>query len=774
MSARDFASCTGFAWRALSGLLLAAAALAADVVDAAATAPARFERELAAIARAPAAFDYAALARDFHARADRDAAYDAQGVFEEFAAPFAPTDEECAALRGRVADALALAPVSLAAHLVAGACSDDEEVAAGHAAAIRGLIEALRRPLVGRTPLQPWRVFSRWDAEALVHALGYEVRNRSLQLIEHVDLVPMAYLVQAADETWTRVVYVDYFDSYARLIERAGLDAHPLTRMQLLYAFAASGLRAQEPADPATRATDAMLQLQAGLVDAPMARARLLEVRERDRSALTRWWLARCLGKRDDTACPESDIDLLLDDAEFGEPHALALLALLHAGGIAVAADDERAQGLYRRLREVHEPASATRIQASLLLKLPGVAGRSGLVERVLADLVDLRAQHPEALLLLSSYSRLAYPQATALGSPTELADRAFEAGHGPAGLLRVGEWLQDPRDRQRAIERLQAIVADWSQPFAAYTLAQLLRSEARYAEAQPLLAVAARAGQRSAMRLYAQEYLGDDAGDERQAMGRALLVAAWESGDALALIDLVESWRARVPQDRSELDTALQALERLADDSDSPLPRFALGRALFEGLGGERREREGLRLVRKAQKGGHAEAWLYEHQLLVDGRVGRNSARERQRLLDQALIASPSPGVRARVGAAMYADADSDAAQQERGLQLMIAAEEAGRTYVLNDSAWRLCKRGEAARGLALAARAVERRREASTLDTYAACQAASGDYASAVASQAQALELAEGDARHDDARRAGLRKRLAAYREGRSDFSD
>jgi hypothetical protein len=759
---------------ALLGLLLAGFAAAAEVDSGApAVAPVRFDAAVAAMASDPAKVDYRALWQDFLARGDRDASYDAQAVFADYDSPFAPSDQECADTRERLATALALAPVSLAAHLVAGACSDDEPVAAAHAAAIRGLLQALQRPQAGRSPQQPWRVYSRWDAEALIHALGYTVKNRSLQVGDYLDMLPMAYLVQAPDERFTRIVYVDYFDSYARLIERDGLDAHPLTRMQMLFGFAASGIRGEEPPDSATRSADVTLKLQAGMIDVALARTSLLEVREHDHAALAKWWISKCLAKVDPASCPEGDIDLLLDDAEFGEPFALALLALLHASGTVVDADSERALGLYQRLREVHEPGAATIIVGSLLPRLPSTSGGE-LAKRVVADLIAVREEQPQARVLLGNYARLGDAQAAALGSAAEQSDRAFEAGYGPAGLVRVGEWLKDPRDRQRAIERLSAILADWSQPFAAYTLAQLLRAEARYDEAQPLVAAAARAGHAPAMRLYADEYLGPDADAERVASGRALLQAAWQGGEPLALIDLVESYEGRIPADRSELDSALQELEHLSAKIDSPVPKLALGRALIEGLGGAGREGDGLRQVRRAQRGDYAEAWLYEHQLLLDGRIGRNTARARNKLLEGALAASDTAGVKARVGAFWYADPDSEQARQDRGLALMLAAESAGRTYVLNDAAWRLCKGGDAARGLPLAQRALAAAREAATLDTVAACQAQAGDHADAVASQQQALDLAETDQRYGEARRAKLRQRLVAYQEGRVDFSD
>lgn len=755
-----------------AGLLLVATVRAAASEEGAPP-PVRFDAAVAAMATAPDQVDYRALWQDFLARGDRNASYEAQAVFSEYARPFAPSDEECAATRERVAEALALAPVSLAAHLVSGACSDDEQAAAAHAAAIRGLLQTMRRPQVGQAVGQPWRVYSRWDAEALVHVLGYTAKNRSLYAGAFLDLLPMTYLVQAADEPHTRLLFVDYFDSYARLIERDGLDAHPLTRMQMLFGFVGSGIRAGEPPDPATRAADVLVQLQAEMIDPALARRALLEVREHDRMALAQWWIAQCLDKLDATACPESDIDLLLDDAEFGEPHALALLALLHAGGQVVDFDSERALGLYRRLRKVHDPDAATLIAGGLLLRLP-TASSGDLADQVVADLIAMRERQPEAHLLLGRYAKQGQPQAAALGSLAEQADRAYEAGYGPAGLIRLGEWMKDPRDRERAIERLRTIVADWSQPFVAYTLAQLLQAQARYDEAQPLIAAAARAGQAQAMRLYAAEYLGPEASAERVAMGRAALQSAWQGGDPRGLIDLVESYEGRIPQDRSELDAALQALEQMAQRTESPVPQLALGRALIEGLGGPGREREGLKQVRRAQRGEYAEAFLYEHGLLVAGRLGKNTPRARNRLLDGALGASEGPSVKARVGALWYGDPDSDPARQDRGLALMLAAESAGSTYVLNDAAWRMCKRGDAGRGLPLAEKARERLPEAATLDTLAACKAQAGDFPGAVATQQQAVELAATDARYDDERRGKLRQRLAAYQDGRVDFSD
>lgn len=758
-------SCLG-----LSGLLLAAAAAAAPE---AAPAPLRFDAAVAAMATEPDKVDYRALWQDVIARGDRDASFEAQRVFGEYAEPFAPSDAECAATRGRVAEALALAPVSLAAHLIAGACSDDEAAAAAHAAAIRGLLQALRRPLVGQLGTQPWRVYSRWDAEALVHVLGYTARNRSLVAGAFLDVLPMTFLVQAPDEPYTRTLYIDYFDSYARLIERDGLDVHPLTRMQLMFGFVGSGIRGKEPPDAATRVADVLLKLQAGMIDPALARQSLLEVRRIDHSALAQWWLERCLAKLDASACPESDIDLLLDDAEFGEPRTLALLALLHAGGHVVAADGARALGLYQQLRKVHEPDSATLVTGNLLLRLPS-ASSGELAAQVVQDLIAMREREPQAQALLGRYARLGQPQAAALGSQTEQSDRAYDAGYGLAGLIRAGEWMSEPRDRLRAIERLRAIVADWSQPFAEYTLARLLQAEARYDEARPLIAAAARAGYAPALRHYAQEFLDPDASAERAAMGRAALQAAWQGGDARALIDLVRSWEGRIPQDRSELDAALQALEQMAQQSESPVVQLALGRALVDGLGGPGREREGMRAVRRAQRGDSAEAFLYEHGLLVEGRLGKNTARARNKLLDSALGASEGPSVKARVGELWYADPDSDAARRDRGLALMQAAEAAGSTYVLNDAAWRMCKHANAGRGLPLAQKARERRHEAATLDTLAACQAQAGDYPGAVATQQEALELAASDSNYTEERRERLRQRLAAYQDGRVDFSD
>ena len=762
--------------RALALILAvcSSAAIAADdaAVPEAEPAQVNFGPQLQTMLASPADFDYATVWQDFVARADVGSSDQAYGVLTAFDNPFAPTDAECEAHAEGLLEGLRAVPVSLALHLSAGACSDGEEQALAHVQAIRGLIAAIERPWAGRIQLQPYRVFSRWDAEALVFAQGYEVLNRSLGIGNYLDLMPMAYLVNGGEGEPNRLIYIDYFDTQARMVERDGLTAHPMYRSLSMVELAASGIQPGQPIDVATRALDAIVLLEGGELTAAQARTAILEVRQSDHSA-TAIWIDRCMRSNDRVNCHGDDVDLLLDDAETGSPIALAVLSVMHLKGYLVERDVERALGFYQHLRGIHDPAQATVLTTVFLASL-GVSVTEGgaLLDQVVADLEGLVEQDPFALAGLATMAARGHSQALKVGSPADLMERAYAAGYGPAGLAASGRMALHDETRAEAITRLQKIVENWDMPNASYVLASALIGEGREAEALPLIAQGARAMHLPSLSLYALEYLRAGHSAELAEMGRALLELAWNLGDSDSLVALVQSYADRPVEDHTGLEAVLSALKKAADDSDETRPKLVYGQALVLGSMGEKQVKQGLRYIRKAQRSGSAEAYLYEHRLLVDGHLGKSTVKARTKLLQRALKADDSAVMKARVGNDWYSDPDVDTKDLERAHALLIQAHEAGVVWVLNETAWTLCTEGYGDRGLPLAQRTVQDRPRSASIDTLAACYAATGDFSAAVTEQERALSAARAESANDVDMLAGMQRRLDAYAAGRAKF--
>ncbi len=725
--------------------------------------------QLDAAIAAPDTYDYAKLWTGFAERGDFESNTH-YALFGQFANPFAPSDDECTAHAPAARSALDHVPVSLALHYVVAACGD-ESTAKAHAAILKGLVASQERPYTGRFPITAYRVFHRWDAEALIRSKGYEVHSVALQPMDDYSVAPLSFVVTTSDDPRQFEVYVDILDLPARILERDP-NAHPLLRPALLIELADSGLiDPNRPLDTATRVVDAVIHLGAGDIDAERARRSILEVRNADRGAVAKMLELCALGELQ--YCQANDIDLLLDDAETGNPQALIMLSVLHAKGYLVAANGERALGFYKQLRERSDADYAAIHMAAKLSRLrignAANAAAGPLLAALVEDLVKAAPNFPPAHLALGWLSFLGAPGTDKMGTLVELAERAWRGGFLPAGLTQAAPWSGDPAQRERAIERLTEINSSVATATSRFLLGNNLRAEGRYDEAGPWIASAAGTGSPAAMLIYADEFFGDS--DERAAMGRALLHTAFALKHLPALPALVDSY-IHQPASSEEMLEVYNMLVAATETTDLAIFHLALGRAEIAGLGGKKQLRRGLKSVRHAQKRGSPTAFLYEYELIESGQLRASSWRKRVKLLDGALDFGAAPAIKATVGRILYSHRESTSTEQDRGLRLMVEAEEGGQTYVLNDAAWSMCtERGDTQRGWLLARRALERRRDGTTLDTTAACAAVNGDFAAAIELQTAALQAQPDDPRLTDVRER-FEKRLANYRAGNVEF--
>lgn len=742
-----------------------------------------FGEQLAAMLAQPQDYDHAALTEQFIASADLPTSHQAYAVIDAFADGFAPTDAECSLHAEALQRSLQQVPISPALHLLAAGCSDSDERALAHLAAARGVLRMGSHPMIGKSAQIPYRVFAKPDAQVLPALLGLELLTLGWAGpdSDSLEVLPWHLLVREADkpEARSHFLYVDGFDLVARMAERAQAPAHPLLRYQLMVEFMASGLQPDQPFDPLTRSADAVAALMGGDIDEATARKSILEVREYDPGAVA-GWVYLCQIHAAIEACPNEDIDLLLDDAESGYPVALATLAIAHLRGRQVDVDLPRAEAFLDLLLSKHDPVSTLGMTTRMLLPLLTAgdadnAATQAFVQRLIRELRAVPDEDGRSRALLGV---LALNGQHLEGEQVEgrlWFRQAEEAGWLPARIMRIDG--KDSAERQAYITEVEPQLAYWAFPPARTMLAAALLDEGREDQAMAHLERAARAGSPMALRLYVTRALLQDPTPEQLEIAEGTLLALVSMNDERAALQLIKTRLEHPEPAREPLPEALLGLlAQYVEQSRDPALRLLYSRALIAGVAGSADFKAGLRQLRSAQRGGSSWAYLYEYELASEGKLGKPRQRKLQKLLRNALDApDASTEVQLRVARIWASDPESTASQQAAAITLLRQAQtSSGEAYLLNDLAWTLCLDNQAERGLPLAEAAVENERDGRTVDTLAACHAALGDFASAIGLQEDALRLSESTDEETQATLEAMRDRLQAYREGRADFGE
>jgi TPR repeat protein len=726
-----------------------------------------------AFAQAPApGFDAAAAWQRFLAEGDVAKAYGGYDVLQAVSYDEHAVDAAaCATHRDELARAVEAAPVGIALRHAALLCAQ----AGGDAAAVareEAALDALAALALSQakdsdaTVAPPIRVLTGQDAGSLLAVAGLEPQYEYYAGIRPTRYMPYVKVVADGADAHERHLAFDMVDAMDAIIHNDPYSGYPMQRVQL-----AEQLTSEEAAVGLTRAQDVRAVLTATTKDDVAAKVAALRDAAADGGIQSlASWTFLCQQKPT-KGCADGLVDSLLPLAEQRQALPMALLAYAYANGIGIDKDEKAARTLMDAADARWPEASASTAVLNLWAAVDG-------------------GQMPAFV--------------------RERADRAVAAGNRLAILL-VSAQAIDAGDALDEARRGQLARPEYNWRGAGYALlARDALQHERTAEAVDWTRKAAEAGNGWAAEQYGWRLrFGRDVGRDREAAERWLRAAAHESrpfaarllaGDAIdaGQWDVASNWLiapASVGNVDALLDfAALNASGRLGKekvaegislyrqlaDGDIPEARRRLAMRAISGDGIDKSPAQAEAWLRKdAENGDHASEALLGSGYLR-GEFGKVDEAEGMRWTERALAAK-EPGAFVDYGAWLYYTKNTPESRR-KALGVWEQGADAGAAIATNNLAWARCTAPhddirEPKAGLEASARIGDiDDLDAGTLDTVAACHAATGDYAGAVQMQKRALEMfrkaAEGS---DEARtemaatldRAG--KRLALYEAGK-----
>lgn len=473
-------------------------------------------------------------------------------------------------------------------------------------------------------------------------------------------------------------------------------------------------------------------------------------------------------GEKQELGCRDDAIDALLPFAEKRHALALTTLAFVHARGSTRSSDLAAARAL---IEQADQRLGDSQGSAVFLV----LAGSS--VDRVrLLRLID-----------------------NSLGKAARRGDLAAGLAYTAVRTLQQGKV---PGKRERGY--IESAAAQGI-PRAQFALAKLLAAEHNIAQALPLMRAAADAGLAEAqLWMGVVYYLGKSGLAVDKELGLEWLKKAGHGGiakasamvgahyfdDAVdpAALKHVQGWLQSAVLGNDVEATYLLALlyernspgigtpeqaaalyETLIAEHDDMRARRRLAKLLLEGKGVKADPARAEALLIKGAAGGDDDSqWLLGRLLVRDG----NEAERRAEGLSWLRRAAAAGNTDARLSLASalwYGRGGAPEHAAARELWQGLIRDDV--IMARNEFAWAVCTPRDAAlldakAGIA-ATESLATRDKASwvLLDTFAACQAASGDYAAAVATQRRAITQLESKSPPNEKTLASMRGRLAQY---------
>ena len=701
---------------------------------------------------------------DFTRTADFDIAYSAYGVLDKVRYTVAGVDAEaCRENAAYVDDAVSKAPVSIAVVRVALLCAEATDQLGKAEKLEIALVALLKEALKGGRQL-PWskpiRVLGPNDAYTLVHAAGLETRYEYFELIRPARYFPL--VVAAWDpESKKEVRYVfDYVDSTSMLKGTNEYHGYPFYKNLLVDFFVEAQAKSNQ-----LGAVDLQAVLAARRLDDAAAKIKALRMSaEYGGIQSLRTWIAVC-AVRPFKGCGDGLEDILLGLSEQKQVIPMVMLAFLHAEGVVAKRDEAVADALLAAAMGVstEEDVALEYLTLSVITERPKAMGRKPLTIAMSrpAILAVLAAEKVRARKMLSE------PEQQALA-----ASLSNTMGVGQSWLSEY--WRQQGKeDRRLQAMRLAAEAGDASaQELQAY----YLMTEGPQTPAEEVLSLlrsAALGGEISAMKYLSSR---DDLRHEWKSSERWLM-AAIQAGDNEAMISLASLYEA----DREALgQTAEKAFEWYVEMSAEPAMAEARRHAAKMAMNGSGTAKDPARaekwLLQDAQSG-DAESQLLLAISYLNGDLGAGGSSKAKLWLDK-ILASEDGDAKSGYADWLYRNAQSTE-DRTLAIGLWTALQDDKASWALNNMAWAYCTSlNPAARNPAMGLRHSEQMLkepdlEWGKLDTVAACQAASGDYAGAVLNQqkviAQFLRYWNMDALEESKDENGYLNRLKLYQQGK-----
>lgn len=671
---------------------------------------------------------------EFLGTAEFETAYSAYTVLDQVGYSREGVDEEACRARATELDkAVADAPVSVAVVRAALLCAEaiGQQERAGK---LDAALLALSREALANGRQLPWpkpiRVLGPNDVYALLHAAGLEAQYEYIELLVAARYFPVVVAARDPESGKVTSYTFDYIEPTSRLKSTNEYWGYPLYKQLLVEFFEEAQVKANQLAAvdmralrAASREGDVQAKVKALRVSAGYGGIGSLQV-----------WITLC-ATQPFKGCGDGMEDVLIGLAEKKQLAPMVMLAFVNAEGIVGRRNETLADGLLEaaiRLSSEEEVAlqyvalcdNSKRPQATARKPLLAALRRTAVV----AELARGKIGDNASVISVAEQQALAAPSSNAIGT-----GQAWLADH----------WRQ--LDKQPARIEASRLAADRGDAHAQSSLAyHLLLDSPQPApeQAQALMRQAAAGGNTSAMSYLSAraELLHDWKAAERWL---ALPARSGNEAAMMALASLYEMGGEASGRDPKQAFDWYQEFSKYPSMLEA---RRAAARMATAGKGTPKDAARAEQWLLQDAGAGDTQSQLTLAIAYLDGELGEASAAKAQPWIDKVL-ASEDPG--GKIG---YADWLHRKGKRSEDMvlarRLLIEAQHAGSEWALNNLAWALCTSAnplarDFAAGMAhsqemLKDPALPRSR----LDTVAACQAASGDYAAAARTQQAVID--------------------------------
>lgn len=611
---------------------------------------------------------------------------------------------------------------------------------------------------------RPVRIVLPGDAPAFFASAGMVVRYEMFMQYHPSPYFPFVVAAAPRDGGTEKLLRFDYIDTLAQ-VDR-GARAHGTPRLAMSYVEAFLGNSAKHGA---VSAIDYQAFFAASRESTPAAK--VAAVRDAAGmggigSAIT--WLMVC-GSSKEKGCAVGLVDALLPAAEKRHAYPMMLLALAYAEGIGVPRNPQAATAMLDAADRAWDRRGASVVYAELLEALHPDDPMPAEIATRLRE--SAGAGNATAAAMLVSM-RMEGEKGYVLGAEDEALLASPDNNGTGQGFLKLAGWYED-RDAAKSRVYLERAAAA-NNPDALRRLAiQLRESQGSKPPSQEALAWLERAG--NGGDLYSMYYSGYQAFRQGK-LQRAedwLLPAAMR-GDGDAMFFLASLWDEGHEGLEGDAKRAIAVYESLQDSKEyGPRARRALADMALAGRGMQKDPAKARKWVEHDAQAGDVDSQLWLAGNLLYGRDGLQDEVAGRRWMDRA-IAGGSTEAMDQYGLWLHNRGKSDA-DRKRGVALSRKAAASGGVGEMNNAAWMLCVSPydivrDPPEGMALA-RKIEATPDITpgTLDTVAACLAATGDYARAAEVQARVIAEMERYARPDKENIAEMAERLALYKAGK-----
>lgn len=678
--------------------------------------------------------------------------------------------EKCKSGREALDRAQRQVPVSVAVQRAALLCA---EATGDHAAADRAAsaLAALAKHAFHQADRGAWprpvRIILLSDAYALLATAGLDYKYEFYSQLHPAPYFPIHIAAADADTGVEKLVQFDYVDALQALDTKDPAHGTPRLRMSYIDSFIDSAAKREEIA-----AID--LQAVKEAITEATAAEQIAAVRGAAQAGglhAIGTWLGVCVRNAGDR-CGDGLVDALLPLVEAKRAYPTMLLAAAYLEGVGVARDRKAAEATLDAADNLWERRGASVAFAQLQALLhPGQPLAPFLHQRLVAAQA---AGNPAARVVALSFDIDREGSAYVLTPADETLLASSDHNGLGQGLLMLAGWYES-RDKTKSEAYLRQ-AAEANSAGALRILAMRLRetqgTRPPSAETLALLGRAANGGDTMAMRYLA--YHAYTQGNPRRAEDWILPAAA--RSDADALFFLANLWAGGSKGLSGDAAKAVGLYNSLAEAKEyGPRARRSLAAMALQGRGMDKDAARAKAWLAQDAEAGDAESQAQLGSGLLRGMLGPADLAGGQRWLERA-IASGSIDAMNEYGLWLH-DHGKDAADRARGVELSRKAADKGDVGAMNNLAWMLCVSQhphvrKPADGMVYA-----RKLEAipdvgpGTLDTIAACYAATGGFERAIELQQQVLDaMAKLPGDEGEASRNNMAARLALFQSRRA----